>query len=111
MYRLGDVKPGDQVSICYAYLGGESICDHICIQKRPGGRVPPLPDEAEALRKRPRIPGDPEIPHVRYDEWINAYWDLEDKGIPFPEKFGPNRRWPVAPMPRELKPLVPLNGQ
>jgi hypothetical protein len=27
-------------------------------------------------------------------------WDLEDKGIPYPEKFGEDRRFPFAPMPR-----------
>lgn len=32
---------------------------------------------------------------------MNARWDLEEKSIPYPEKFGPNRRWPAAPMPRE----------
>jgi hypothetical protein len=100
MYRLTDVKVGDWVAIYYARLGDADVCDHICIQKRPGGRVPPLPEEAEALRKD----------KIHYDEWINAYWDLEDKGIPYPEKFGIRRRFPVAPMPREVKPLVPLIG-
>ena len=104
MYRLTDVKVGDWVAISYAHLGDADICDHICIQKRPGGRVPPLPDEAEAFRRPKRFPGQPEAIHIRYDEWINAYWDLEDKGIPYPEKFGPNRRFTAAPMPREVKP-------
>jgi hypothetical protein len=31
---------------------------------------------------------------------INAYWDREERGIPYPEKFGKFRRWPEAPMPR-----------
>jgi hypothetical protein len=100
MYRLTDVNVGDWVFIHYAHLGDQDICDHIGIQKRPGGRVPPLPEEAEALR-RPKGPPDPR--HIRYDEEMNAYWDLEDKGIPYPQKFGPLRRWPVAPMPREVK--------
>jgi hypothetical protein len=113
MYRLTDVKVGDWVSIGYAYLGGVSICDHICISKRPGGRVPPLPDEAEALRNpvaiwkadhpgRPVPPGLNKILYIPYHEYMNAHWDLEDKGIPYPEKFGDARRFPVAPMPREV---------
>jgi hypothetical protein len=111
MYRLTDVKVGDTVDILYAHLSGADICDHICIKKRPGGRVPPLPEEAEKLRNRVEIwkaenPGEALPPwlrdykHIRCDEWFNAYWDLEDKGIPYPEKFGADRRWPIAPMPR-----------
>jgi hypothetical protein len=103
MYRLTDVKVGDWVDISYAHLGDADICDHICIKKRPGGRVPPLPDEAEALRKHKRYPGEPEPVHIRYDEWVNAYWNLEDHGTAYPEKFGPNRRFPPAPPPREVK--------
>jgi hypothetical protein len=103
MYRLMDVKVGDWIDICYAHLGDADICDHICIKKRPGGRVPPLPDEAEAFRRPKRFPGQPEVIHIRYDELINAYWDLEDHGTAYPEKFGPDRRFPVAPMPREVK--------
>ena len=34
---------------------------------------------------------------------MNAYWDLKDRGIPYPEKFGHRRLFPVAPMPREIK--------
>jgi hypothetical protein len=104
-YRLSDVKVGDWVIIIYARVDGVYICDHIGIQKRPGGRVPPLPDEAEeeCLAWRRKYPGlVPE--YIRYHEYWNAYWDLEDKGIPYPEKFGKNRRWPAAPMPREVKP-------
>ena len=97
MYRFTDVKVGDWVAISYSSIGGVVTCDHICIQKRPGGRIPPLPDEAEALRRK--APN-----YIPYHEYWNAYWDLEDKGIPFPEKFGYMRRFPVAPMPREVKP-------
>lgn len=104
MYRLTDVKAGDLVIIYYSHIDGVNICDHIRIQKRPGGLVPPLPEEAEALR-RPKY-----RPHLPYHEWSNAYWDLEDKGIPFPEyfeKLGVQRRWPIAPLPREVKPTKP----
>jgi hypothetical protein len=89
MYRLSDVKVGDWVIITYSRVDGADTCDHIWIRKRPGGRVPPLPDGVE-----------PKDIHIRYHEWMNAYWDLEDKGIPYPEKFGILRKWPAAPMPR-----------
>lgn len=116
MYRLTDVKVGDMVVIYHAHIGNLDICDHICIQKRPGGRVPPLPEEAEKLINPVEIikaklpPGTPlpkslrDAVYIPYHEKQNAYWDLEDKGIPYPEKFGEMRRWPAAPMPREVKP-------
>jgi hypothetical protein len=121
MYRLTDVKVGDTVLIYYSHLDGVDICDHIRITKRPGGRMPALPKEAEDLlnpeiQRKVKYPNAPPVPpgffgtYIPYNEYWDAYWDLEDKGIPFPEKFGKKRRWPVAPMPRELKPLVPLNG-
>lgn len=104
-YRLEDVKAGDQVVIIYAHIGDADICDHICINKRPGGRVPPLPEGAVHPKKLP-----PNLPkgfviygEIPYHERMNAYWDLEDHGIPYPAKFGPYRRFPVAPMPREVK--------
>ena len=88
-YRLGDVKVGDWVCILYARVDGVDICDHINIAKRPGGLIPPLPE------------GVPEKSFIPYHERRNAYWDLEDKGIPYPEKFGHMRRWPIAPPPHE----------
>jgi hypothetical protein len=82
MYRLTDVKVGDRVDIEYSIIDGVVTCDHICIKKRPGGRVPPLPEEAEALRGgKPRPSGIPRL-YIPYHEYMNAYWDLEDKGIP-----------------------------
>jgi hypothetical protein len=95
MYRLTDVKVGDLVAIWYAHLGEQNICDQICIQKRPGGLVPPLPKEAEDLlnpaeRFKAKFPGKPLDPvlqewqdkYIPYHEKMNAHWDLEDKGIP-----------------------------
>ena len=96
-YRLADVKVGDRVQIYFSRLNGVDICDAISISKRPGGQVPPLPDGAEPLLESVSGKYMP-----RYHEWTNALWDLEDKGIPFPEKFGEFRRWPVAPMPRDV---------
>lgn len=121
MYRLQDVKVGDGVSIKYARIEGIDICDHICIGKRPGGRIPALPEEAEAIRKAQLMADYDFLPqadlrkieaaYIRYDEFWNAYWDLEDKGIPYPEKFGPNRRFPVAPMPRAAGTIGPVISQ
>ena len=57
-----------------------------------------------ALRRVRNSVERPEIALVidEYHEDWDAYWDLEDKGIPYPEKFGRNRRFPIAPMPRDL---------
>jgi hypothetical protein len=88
------------------------FCDCISISKRPGGRVPPLPEGAENLK--PPVPDLPPgvifLSMIPYHERMNAYWDLEDKGIPYPEKFGKYRQWPVAPMPREVKPPGPATA-
>ena len=104
MFRLKDVKVEDRVHLLNVVIDGTVTCDHISITKRPGGRMPSLPKEAEDLR-RPEPPppgfGDPP-PYIPYNEYWDAYWDLEDKGIPYPEKFGKKRRFPAAPMPREV---------
>lgn len=100
MYRLSDVRVGDWVTVTYARVGGADVCDHISIYKRPGGRVPPLPDGVEVKRA-----GWPEgVPYIRYHERMNAHWDLVDRGIPYPAWFGPQRRFPTAPMPRPVNP-------
>ncbi len=104
-YRLKDVAVGDEVWIKYAHLGDTDICDHICIKKRPNGLVPPLPEGAAIIPRgvTPEyIKENPSL-FIPYHERMNAYWDLEERGIPYPEKFGWLRRWPVAPMPREVK--------
>lgn len=116
MYRVSDVKVGDWLAINYACIGEVDICDHISIYRRPGGRVPPLPTEAENLRRpewiakaiNPNAPEDllarlRKRTHIEYHEWQNAYWDLVEKGIAYPEKFGDSRRFPAAPAPREKR--------
>jgi hypothetical protein len=92
MYRLLDVKVGDCVGIFYARINGVDICDHICIGRRPGGLVPPLPKEAEDLRdihrkarerykaQYPNLPESDQLlkalkPPAPYHERMNAYWD------------------------------------
>jgi hypothetical protein len=116
MYRFTDVKVGDLITISYSKVGGVVTCEHICICKRPGASVPPLPKEAEELRHpatqwKLQHPGQPipktlaEFPPpIPWHEMMNAHWNLEDRGIPYPEKFGNKRRWLTAPMPREVPP-------
>lgn len=91
MYRLTDVKIGDWVILTYSRVGGVENCDHIRIAKRPGGLVPPSPV---------REWFESHIPP--YHERMNAHWDLEDRGIAYPDKFGHMRQFPVAPLPREV---------
>ncbi len=94
MYRLTDVKVGDEVGICYARVNGVDICDHIRIARRSDGLVPPLSKEAEDLMDpreewKANHPGRPlpvmiaNRPYTPYHEAMNAYWSK------------------VAPMPRE----------
>jgi hypothetical protein len=94
-YRLSDVVVGDVVNIHFSRIDGMVICDSISIARRPGGRVPPAPGE---------VADEPRPHHER----MNAHWDLEEKGIPLPEKFRP--AWElreVAPAPREVAPVNP----
>ena len=90
-YRLTDVNIGDRVQVIYAVMNGVEVCDHIRIIQRPGGLVPPLPEDAG------------EQDRLRYHERMNAYWNLKDNGIAYPAHFGPSRRFPEAPMPHEVK--------
>ena len=122
MYRLTDVKIGDHVLIGYSRLNGADICHNIRILKRPGGLVPPLPEGVEELRwpeskmtpKRLAALTPEQLAMVRshrpipYHEVTNAFWDLKDKGIPYPEKFGTDRRFPIAPRPRAVPERRPI---
>lgn len=71
-YRLADVAVGDRVLIRYDRVGGDDYCWGICIERRPGGRVPP------AQRDLPG--GRP------WHEVMNAQQDFEEKGIPLPSR-------------------------
>ena len=109
MYRLSDVKVGDCVGIIYARINGVDICDNIRICRRPGGEVPPLPKEAEDMRNPCEM------------------WKAKHPGKPLPDRYwrrgwprghtSPTTRWlndywaHVAPMPREIKPVVPIIGK
>jgi hypothetical protein len=97
MYPLTDVKVGDWVNLKCARVDGKVICDHINISKRPGGKVPPLPKEAEDLMRTTAYE------YIPYHEQMDALWNLQDHGIPYPAKFGVRRKFPEAPPPREVK--------
>lgn len=99
-YRPVDVKVGDYVGTTFDRLGGEEICSEIRIFRRPGGLVPPVPND----------PGDRR--GNKYHERQNAENDWLDKGIPIPDRFLDAsqleaRRAKIAPMPREAKPKIP----
>ena len=101
MYRLTDVKVGDWVHISYSHVNGVSTCDHICITKRPGGKVPPLPKEAEELNMAPvayrHLMRDK---HIYYHERKNAYWAVLDDGAAWPKEYGSQPVYHPAPPPR-----------
>lgn len=75
-YRISDVKLGDKVDICFDSKNMILTCKMICIQRRPGGRVPPSPTDK---------PDD----ELKWHERVNAYQDFEEKGIPLPPKYDP----------------------
>lgn len=102
MYRLTDVKVGDWVNIYYAHIDGKNICDHINIGKRPGGKIPPLPKEAEELLM-PTIRDKFDPPYIPSHERVQAYWDVVDEGHAWPKKHGPLPICPQAPPPREKR--------
>jgi hypothetical protein len=98
-YRLADVRVGDIVVIQPRRENGTTICKTICIMRRPGGRIPPAPVESSDPRRK-------------HHEMRQAEQDLEEKGIPIPDRFLPPweldaRRAKIAPMPREVIPRIP----
>ena len=99
-YRVQDVKVGDCVSVGYDRVNWVETCHSIRIYRRPGGLVPPSPNEPD------RVDG------VKYHERANTYNDWIDKGIPLPDKFLTPRELEeryakIAPKPREVKPRIP----
>jgi hypothetical protein len=85
-YRARDVQVGDVVAIEHSRVDGVDTCDDVCIYRRPGGRVPPAPDESPDQG-------------YRWHERMNAYQDLEEKGIPLPAKYAPVKRVPPTERP------------
>jgi hypothetical protein len=72
IYLPTDVKVGDMVRIRFVGDGVVTACERITIWRRPGGRVPPGYCTGQT---------------IRHHEQMNAYQDLEEKGIPLPEKY------------------------
>ena len=105
-YRLKDLVIGDILEFDVSMNNNrQPVCQQIIIKRRPGGRIPPMPQEPF-----PELDGT----HIRNQ----AEQDWEEKGIPIPKRFlDPDGRapwtnppyplpagWrPVAPMPREAK--------
>lgn len=100
-HRLGDLRVGDVVSL-ETYIGpkGDEWTKVIDIQRRPGGRIPPLWDYMW------------DMPDKSMQLQSQAEQDWEEKGIPIPAEYlNPEGRapWtnppypPVAPQPREGK--------
>ena len=102
-YELGEVRVGDEVEVVYLLRGGRNVCFQILINRRPGGTIPPLPAD---LPKN-GMSGNRKPRHER----LQAYQDLEEKGIPIPDKHLPvhpaelsHPLPPVAPKPRVAGP-------
>ena len=74
-YRVQDVKVGDGIAIRYDWLADKQVCTQLRIFERPGGRVPPSPND----------PGDAQ--GIKFHERQNAVNDWADKGIPIPDRF------------------------
>lgn len=73
-YRLQDVKVGDFVCLgAVKEDDGKTYCIGICIEKRPGGRLPQCPAWDSELSPS-------------HADYRNAIDDLNEKGIPLPDK-------------------------
>jgi len=91
-YRLSDVCVGDKVAIFCSVTDG--VCTHICINRRPGGKIPPAP-------------GEPADIVFKYHELVQTRQDWEEKGTPIPGKYHPGGNVKgIAPMPREAIPRI-----
>ncbi|MBX9580863.1 MAG: hypothetical protein K2X87_11195 [Gemmataceae bacterium] len=79
-YRPADVRVGDEVNLVFVPepAGNEEVFWGMQIERRPGGRVPPAPADR---------PGDRDPWHER----ANAYQDWEERGIPLPDKYDPDK--------------------
>lgn len=96
-YPLADVRVGDQVYVLCGPEAGVETCYEIWIYRRPGGRLGP-PSVMTSNGKR--IKYDYCFSFDRrqtypYHEWINAFQDYEERGIPLPEKMRPDQPRPV----------------
>lgn|SRR6185437_10435931 len=76
-YRLSDVRIGDKVLIKLHDIHNVDVCVTISIRRRPGGVVPPAPWD-KRFENRPM-----------HHEFMNAYQQLEENGIPLPPELDP----------------------
>ena len=74
MYKASDVRAGDKILVYTARYDGVEEIQSISILRRPGGRVPPSHENP---------------PDYKHHERMNAFQDLEERGIPLPEKYQP----------------------
>jgi len=88
-YLPAHLQVGDIVILDFQRDDGKDRCTSIMICKRPGGRVPPSPN-FESDKFQAKLCG------YRYHEYANAKQDLEERGIPLPERFKPK---PVPQVP------------
>ncbi len=72
MYKASDVRAGDKILVYTARYDGVEEIQSISILRRPGGRVPPSHENP---------------PDYKHHERMNAFQDLEKRGIPLPEKY------------------------
>jgi hypothetical protein len=70
-YCVSDLAVGDIVHVGGYRINGIDACYYFSIDRRPGGRVPPAPDENDGARHR-------------YHELMQAHQDHEEKGTPLP---------------------------
>lgn len=104
-YRWNDVRAGDKLDLITSRRAGVLTCDEICIMRRPGGLVPPVPGE------------NPDSPTAWHANANAAQAKEEGREVPKPpaKKSHITVQWsrflpagvftpPIAPMPREVKP-------
>ena len=100
-YQPSDVRVGDVVWLDYYHTNGQDLCREFIIYRRPGGKIPPWPGDAELKT----------TPEARHHARVQAYQDWEEKGTPIPARYQPVPSKgigvpypPAAPQPREVKP-------
>ena len=96
-YLLKDLKKGDKIQLIANIEKDRSEwCGEVRILRRPGGKIPPKP-------------GDGDSP-LAWHLYKQAEQDWEEKGVPIPEKFLSDGRYPwttppyppIAPIPRQI---------
>jgi hypothetical protein len=84
-YPLADVRVGDLVLV---YLSIKEVYE-IRIWRRPGGRLGPPSVAGRGPRFRYNVHLGLFAGEHPYHEWINAFQDFEERGIPLPPKMRP----------------------